>query len=101
MCIYYRKMDIGTVIVGIHVDNILAIASIVAANDKFKQEMASVWTIADLGKPKHILGIAVNWDQEGHWIHLSQTTLIDWLIQQFGQLNATPVVTPIETGTKL
>ena len=100
-CIYYRTTEVGVVIVGVHVDDFLTIASTRAANEEFKKEMAKAWTIADLGTPKYILGTAVNWNRDAHQVHLSQTALIDKLVQQFGQLDAAPLSTPMDPGTKL
>ena len=67
-------------ITGVHVDNFLAIADTESAIQTFKKEMASVWTIADLRTPRHILDIAVSWDRENHKVHLLQMVLIDRLI---------------------
>ncbi|KNZ72123.1 Copia protein [Termitomyces sp. J132] len=70
-------------------------------NEHFKHEMAIMWTIVDLGTPKHILGIAVEWKRDINQVCLSQSVLIDQLVQQFGKMDATPMLTLMEPGTKL
>lgn len=62
-CIYYWKTDIGIVIAGIHMDNFLSIASTKAANDNFITQLKQTWMISELGTPKHIVGIAIDWDR--------------------------------------
>lgn len=44
----------------VYINDFLAISDIETVIQNFKKEMESVWTIADLRIPKHILGIAVN-----------------------------------------
>lgn len=100
-CVYYRKTDKDTVIAAIHVDDFLLIASSKAANNAFKDQLRQNWTISDLGMPKHIVGIGVEWDRPHKQVYLSQTTLIDRMTVQFGQSDASPVAVPMEPGLKL
>ena len=50
--------------------------------------MRQVWTISDLGTPRFVVGIAVDWDHENRLVKLSQTALIDKIVGQFGQKDA-------------
>ncbi|KAH0581202.1 hypothetical protein H2248_012654 [Termitomyces sp. 'cryptogamus'] len=100
-CVYYRKTDTGTTIAAVHVDDFLSIASSKAENEQFKTQLRSVWTISDLGIPRFVVGIAIEWDRERRLVKLSQTALIDKIISQFGQTNATPLTLPMESGLKL
>lgn len=100
-CLYFCKTDKGVVIAGIHVDDFLAIVSTKAANDHFKDELRDIWTISDLGTLHHIVGIAVKWDRPNRKVFLSQTTLIDRMILQYGQTDAFPLSVPMEPGLKL
>lgn len=100
-CIYYRTTDTGTVIAAVHVDDFLSIASSKDENDRFKDQMRQVWTISDLGTPRFVVGIGIEWDQHNSSVKLSQTALIDKLISQFGQKDATPLSLPMDPGLKL
>ncbi|GLB45783.1 hypothetical protein LshimejAT787_2900110 [Lyophyllum shimeji] len=100
-CIYYRKTDTGTTIAAVHVDDFLSIASSKAENDSFKDQMRKVWTISDLGTPRFVVGIAIEWDRPRRSVRLSQTALIDKIITQFGQKDAAPVSLPMDPGLKL
>lgn len=100
-CVYYRKTDLGTTIVALHVDDFLAIASCKSENDRLKAQMRKIWTISDLGLPRFVVGIAVEWDRKNSLVRLSQTSLIDKIILQFGQKAATPLSLPMDPGLKL
>lgn len=100
-CIYYRKTALGTVIAAVHVDDFLSIASSKEENDQFKAQMHETWTISDLGVPRYILGMLVEWDREQRIVVLSQTSFIDRVTQIFGQKEAHPLSLPMEPGLKL
>ena len=100
-CIYYRSSDSGTIISAVHVDDFLSIASNKDENERFKNQMRDVWTISDLGAVRFVVGIAVTWDQPNHTVMLSQTALIDKIVSQFGQKNASPAPVPMDPGLKL
>lgn len=100
-CIYYRTSDSGTVISAVHVDDFLSIASNKGENERFKNQMCNVWTISDLGAVRFVVGIAVTWDRPNRTVMLSQTALIDKIVSQFGQKNASPAPVPMDPGLKL
>lgn len=100
-CIYYRKSTHGTVIAAVHVDDFLSVASSKQANEHFKSQLREAWTISDLGTPRQIVGIAIEWDRPNKAVYLSQAPVIDRLIMQFGQKSANPLSLPMEPGLKL
>jgi hypothetical protein len=87
--------------VAVHVDNFLSIASSKDENDRFKDQMRQVWMISDLGTPRFIVGIGIEWDQHNSSVKLSQTALIDKLISQFSKKDAMPLSLPMDPGLKL
>lgn len=58
-CIFYCITDYGTVIVVLHVNNFLSIASSKDENEWFKAQMCQAWIISDLGLPCFMVGIAI------------------------------------------
>jgi Reverse transcriptase (RNA-dependent DNA polymerase)/GAG-pre-integrase domain/gag-polypeptide of LTR copia-type len=100
-CIYFRKSTAGTIISAVHVDDFLSIASSKDENERFKSQMKSLWTISDLGEAKHCVGIAINRNRTNKTVYLSQKSLIDKIIQQFGQQDSHPTSTPMDPGLKL
>jgi hypothetical protein len=100
-CIYYRKADTGIIISAVHVDDYLSIADSKEENERFKAQMRKVWTISELGTARFIMGIAVSWNRATRTVALSQTALIDKIIEQFGQKDANPISAPFEPGCKL
>lgn len=82
----------------VHVDDIISASSSQAENNSFKAELRSHWDLSDLGAAKFALGIAITRDRLSHTIQLSQTALIDRIINQFGQSDTHPVSTSMVQG---
>ena len=99
-CIYYRSSNSGTIVLAIHVDGFLSIVSNKEENKQFKSQMCNV-TISDLGAVHFVVGITITWDRPNCTVMLSQTTLIDKIVAQFGQKNASPAPVPMDPGLKL
>ena len=100
-CIYFCKTATGTTIVAVHVDDFLLISSLTDENDRFKGQLRSTWAISDLSTARFVVGIAVQWNRMQKTVYLSQTALIDKIIQSFGQKDAAPVSIPMEPGLRL
>ena len=100
-CIYRRQTDSGTSIFAVHVDDILIASSTPVENSRFKDELWTKWEISNLGSVKYTLGIAISRDRPNHTIKLSQTALIDRIVNQFGQTDAHPVETPMVPGLQI
>jgi hypothetical protein len=100
-CVYRRVTHTGITIFAVHVDDIISIASSVDENSRFKADLRKHWEISDLGAVKYALGIAISRDRDNRTIALSQTALIDRVIEQFGQVDAHPVDTPLPVGLQI
>ena len=100
-CVYYRNSPTGTTIFVLHVDDIICASSSVDETNKFREELKSTWDISNLGPVKHALGIAISHDLPLRTIHLSQTALIDCVVEQFGQKDAHPTDTPMVQGLRI
>jgi len=95
-CVYYRVNALGTVLSAVHVDNFLIVSSLPKASQSFKEELKSLWTISDLGEACFCMGIAISHDRANRLVSISQTALIDRIIQQFGQADTDPISTPMD-----
>ena len=93
-CVYRRQMATGITIFAVHVDDIISISSSADKNARFKAELQKHWELSDLGAVKYALGIAITRDRHDRTILLSQTALIDRIVEQFGQSDAHPVKHP-------
>jgi hypothetical protein len=100
-CIYFRRTDLGILLVAVHVDDFLTVGSTKGAISHFKNQLRTKWSVSDLGNARFCLGIALERDRTHRTISLSQTALIDRIINQFGLKDASPVSTPMETGLHL
>jgi hypothetical protein len=100
-CVYYRQMPTGMTIFVLHVDDIISASSSPEETNRFRGKLKSQWEISDLGPIKHALRIAVSRDPPSRLIHLSQTALIDRVVEQFGQKDAHPADTPMVQGFRV
>jgi hypothetical protein len=96
-CIYYRRTEKGIVIVAIHVDDFLSIASSREANEEFKQQLKARFEISE-GDVDLCLGLRIERDRAARTVFLSQPALIDQVVANFGQSDAYPVTTPMVEG---
>jgi hypothetical protein len=93
MCLYYQKTKTTIIFVGIYVDDLLVTSNIVKLIDEFVEQMKT-FDVKDLGEAEKFLGIRIE-SETAHGYSMSQKTMIESLIDQFGLKNATPVGTPI------
>jgi len=100
-CLYYRKTPDGVVLTGIHVDDFFSAISDALEAARFKSQLATLWEISDLGEAKFCIGIAIDCDLVNRHVYLSQTSLINRILAQFGMTNANAVSTPMEAGLVL
>ena len=100
-CVYRRQTTTGIIIFAVHVDDIISIASSADENARFKDQLRTHWDISDLGDVKYALGIAISRDEPTRSIYLSQTALVDRIVEQFGQTDAHTVDTPMVPGTEI
>jgi Reverse transcriptase (RNA-dependent DNA polymerase) len=80
-CVYRCQSETDTIIFAVHVDDIISIASTALENERFKEELRTQWEISNLGPIKFALGIAVSRDLESGTILISQTALIQQVIE--------------------
>ena len=100
-CVYWRQNSSGTVIFAVHVDDIISIAPTPSMNEAFKSQLKDRWDISDLGPAKFALGIAISRNPSSGTISISQTALIDRVVDQFNQRDAHPVDVPMVAGLQL
>ena len=82
------------ILIAIHVNDFLSVASTREANEAFRHQLESEWTIAE-GDADFYLGIKIERDRDNHAIYISQMAMIDRIVAEFGQSDAYPVSTPM------
>jgi hypothetical protein len=100
-CLYSRDTESGSVLTGIHIDDFFVAASDLLQMSTFKAELSAIWEIKDLGEAKFCVGIAIERDLATNYIYLSQTALIDKILEQFSMIDCNAVSTLMETGLTL
>ena len=93
-CVYVRNTDGVTILVAIHVNDFLSVASTREANEAFRHQLESEWTIAE-GDADFCLGIKIERDRDNRAIYILQTAMIDRIVAEFSQSDAYPVSTPM------
>lgn len=95
-CIYIWKDKDGTILTRVHVDDYIITGSSDLGISKFKDELHQHWTISDLSEMKFCLGITVTCNKNDKTISLSQTALIDQILDTFSMQDCYPVTTPMD-----
>ena len=93
MCLYTKKTDGGTTIVGVYVDDLLVTGTEPSAVDSFFAEMACL-SIKDLGVVSKFLGLRIELDDSKEYI-LDQQVMIELLLKDFELDSANEVQTLI------
>ena len=80
-------------LIGCHVDD-LACVGVRGELDDLKAFFRSHYSIKELGAATQLLGIKVDYNREAGTLKLSQTAMIDNLLNNFGYADCHPVTTP-------
>lgn len=101
-CVYIRRQSPTSlpVIVAVHVDDMTLLAHTITELTQLKGELASQFTVTDLGELSHILGMEIKHDAD-HSIWLSQTIYAQRVLDSVGMQNSKPVATPLDSNVKL
>lgn len=100
-CLYYRGDTCGTVLCAVNVDDFIYGASSPSANTLFLEEVENVWNISDLGEASFCVGIHIRRDRASRKVFLSQTSLIDRVVKDFGRAIDHAPSTPMDADIKL
>ncbi|MBW0517976.1 hypothetical protein O181_057691 [Austropuccinia psidii MF-1] len=92
-CLFISNNKEWPCLVHVHVDDMTIVSPDVS---KFKTLISLAYDMEDLGPIKHILGIKVTRD-ENHF-YLSQTSMIEQFLEEYGMKNSHAVKTPLEPG---
>ncbi|MCF8701902.1 DDE-type integrase/transposase/recombinase, partial [Corynebacterium sp. MC-10] len=96
----YTKMKDGDIlIVCLYVDDLIFAGNNQRMIDEFKQSMAKVFEMTDIGLMAYYLGIEVKQLEDG--IFISQEGYAKEIIKKFKMDDCNPVNTPVECGIKL
>jgi hypothetical protein len=86
-------------VIGVYVDDIMITGGSNRDIKEFKQEMAKVFSMSDLGLLHYYLGIKVKQDQRG--ISLSQGAFALKILEKCGLRDCNPCQVPMELCLKL
>ena len=100
-CAYIRHIRNNVIIIGVHVDDMLVLASDDEVMAEFKTEFSQKFDISDLGELKQIVGFEVQRDLTKGTINLTQTQYVGKILDRFGMSKSTPVKMPLDPNVKL
>jgi len=83
------------------VDDLLLVASSLAAIYKIKNSLHKRFAMKDLGEAKVILGLEITRDKALGTLNLSQGKYAGQVLEKFGMAECNPIVTPLEVGLQL
>ena len=100
-CIYYRRHSHATVLLSIHVDDMLFAHNDDAQMEDIMQQLHSQFGIKDLGAPEKLLGIRVHQDATMNAICLDQQVYVEELLCRFNMEQCSEMPTPHQPGVYL
>ena len=86
-CVYVCHHSGHTVLVAVHVDDFLSVANSREANDAFKAQLESEWTITE-EDAEFCLEIEIERDRDNQFIYISQKAMIDRIVSELSQNDA-------------
>ncbi|MBW0501109.1 hypothetical protein O181_040824 [Austropuccinia psidii MF-1] len=95
-CLFISQDSSWPCLVHVHVDDMTIVIPDVS---RFKRLISSSYNMDDLGPIRHILGIKVCQDTDV--LSLSQNTLIEKILAEYGMAASKSVTTPLNAGTYL
>ncbi|EJF55486.1 hypothetical protein DICSQDRAFT_25697, partial [Dichomitus squalens LYAD-421 SS1] len=100
-CVYIKKTRRGLVIIGVHVDDMIALADTTSLMDDFATELAKHVKITNMGPPTLFLGLEFSRDRTAHTLTICQSQYILRVLERFGMTDSNPVSTPLDPNVKL
>jgi len=100
-CLYLLMDDGEIIIVLVYVDDLLLVASSLAAIYKIKDALHKRFEMKDLGEAKVILGLEIRRDKALGTLKLSQGKYAGQVLEKFGMAECNPIGSPLEVGLQL
>jgi len=100
-CLYLLMDDGEIIIVLVYVDDLLLVASSLAAIYKIRDALHKLFEMKDLGEAKVILRLEIRRDKAFGTLKLSQGKYAAQVLEKFGMAECNPIGTPLEVGLQL
>ena len=100
-CMYYRHDATSIIALAIHVNDFFMLGNSKHALLVFKEQLQTCWKISNGGPAHFHIGIAIECDHLKQTIGLSQTALINHIIEQFSLGDTLPVTMQMEPSCQL
>lgn len=97
-CVYVLDRNTTKVILGVYVDDILLLATSKRALEGAVQNLGQKVELKDLGEPKYILGIEIDWDKQRRELTISQKKYTNDILRRYEMETCKPTKTPMEAG---
>ncbi|KAL8154921.1 hypothetical protein AgCh_000325 [Apium graveolens] len=97
--VYTRRVGVGTLIVGVYVEDLIITGSSISHISVFKKQMFNEFDLSDMGKLSYYLGVEVK--EEVGYIELKQEAYPKKVIENAGMSGCNPVKYPMEPRVQL
>jgi hypothetical protein len=98
-CIFVHQEE--RVMLAVYVDDLLIAAEDMVSLTRFQDLLKEKFKTRDMGVPTYFLGMNVEFDERMRWVHLTQTTYVDALLEKYNEYLKSPRTLPIVSGVVL
>jgi hypothetical protein len=99
--VYVRRGKDDVVILAVYVDDFLMAGSTPKLCDGAEDDLGKVFKVKKLGRPKLLLGITIEYDDEKRTISISQSHYIEYILKRYNMENCKSVATPFDLNEHL
>ena len=100
-CVYIWQDKHGLTIIGVHVDDMIALADTTSLMDVFAASLAKHIKITSLGMPSLLFRLKISHDRPSRTLSICQLQYILHVLEQFSMADTNAVSTPLNPNIKL
>eukprot|EP00171_Calliarthron_tuberculosum_P002470 IDg2470t1 len=79
----------------VYVDDLLILSPTAAIQASTLKSLHALYDMREMGRVDTFLGVHMNWDDRGRWLHMSQSRYTLSMLKRFGMHKSKPAVTPM------
>jgi Reverse transcriptase (RNA-dependent DNA polymerase) len=99
--VYIKHETDGAIYLAIWVDDLFLVGKNIKRLEETKEELMSLFDMADLGDANFILGISIHRNRGKKEMYMDQSHYIQQVLEKFNMEQANPCFTPMDTNLKL
>ena len=100
-CFFFKITKEEYTLVSVVVDDLIVASRTQRQANQLIEALGKYFKVKNLGQPKYVIGVHINYDQARKTLKLNQQLYIENLADKFGQTNCKSTYKPADTNTKL